>query len=40
MSNSLSAAHISANLAAHEAARTGFFSLNVDGIDNIVNDAY
>jgi hypothetical protein len=40
MSNSLSAAHISANLAAHEAARTGFFSLIVDDIDNIINAAY
>jgi hypothetical protein len=40
MSNSLSAAHISANLASYEAARTGFFSLIVDDIDNIVNAAY
>ena len=40
MSNSLSAAHISANLAAHEAARTGFFSLIVDDIDNIVKASY
>lgn len=40
MSNSLSAAHISANLAAHEAARTGFFSLIVDNIDNIVKASF
>lgn len=40
MSNSLSAAHISANLAAHEAARTGFFSLIVDDIDNIVKASF
>ena len=40
MSNSLSAQHISANLANYEAARTGFFSLIVDGIDNIVSAAY
>ena len=40
MSNSLSAQHISSNLANYEAARTGFFSLIVDGIDNIVNAAY
>jgi hypothetical protein len=40
MSNSLSAKHISTNLANYEAARTGFFSLIVDGIDNIINAAY
>ena len=43
MSNSLSAKHISANLdtlAAYESARTGFFSLIVDGIDNIVKASY
>ena len=40
MSNSLSAQHISANLASYEAARTGFFSLIVDDIDNIVNAAF
>lgn len=40
MSNSLSAQHISANLASYEAARTGFFSLIVDNIDNIVNAAF
>lgn len=36
MSNSLSAQHISTNLANYEAARTGFFSLIVHDIDNIV----
>lgn len=40
MSNSLSAQHISTNLANYEAARTAFFSLIVDDIDNIVNAAY
>ena len=40
MSNSLSAQHISTNLANYEAARSGFFSLIVDDIDNIVNAAY
>lgn len=40
MSNSLSAQHISTNLANYEAARTGFFSLIVDDIDNIINAAY
>ena len=40
MSNSLSAQHISTNLASYEAARTGFFSLIVDDIDNIINAAY
>jgi hypothetical protein len=40
MSNSLSAQHISANLADYEAARTGFFSLIVDDIDNIVRASY
>ena len=40
MSNSLSAKHISTNLANYEAARTGFFSLIVDDIDNIVSAAY
>ena len=38
--NSLSAQHISTNLANYEAARTGFFSLIVDDIDNIVNAAF
>lgn len=40
MSNSLSAQHISTNLANYEAARTGFFSLIVDDIDNLVSAAY
>lgn len=40
MSNSLSAQHISANLANYEAARTGFFSLIVDDIDNIVRASF
>ena len=36
----LSAKHISTNLANYEAARTGFFSLIVDDIDNIVRATY
>ena len=40
MSNSLSAKHISTNLANYEAARTGFFSLIVDDIDNIISAAF
>ena len=40
MSNSLSASHISTNLANYESARSGFFSLIVDDIDNIVSAAY
>ena len=40
MSNSLSAQHISANLANYEAARSGFFSLIVDDIDNIVKASF
>lgn len=40
MSNSLSAKHISTNLANYEAARTGFFSLIIDDIDNIVSAAF
>ena len=40
MEESLHARHISANLATYEAARTGFFSLIVDDIDNIINAAY
>jgi hypothetical protein len=40
MSNSLSAQHISTNLANYEAARTGFFSLIVDDIDNIIKATY
>ena len=40
MSDSLSAQHISANLANYEAARSGFFSLIVDNIDNIVSAAF
>lgn len=40
MSNSLSAQHISTNLANYESARTGFFSLLVDDIDNIVSAAF
>lgn len=40
MSNELSAAHISANLANYEAARSGFFSLLVDNIDNIIKATY
>lgn len=37
---SLSAAHISAALENYEAARTGFFSLVVDDIDNIVRASF
>lgn len=40
MSNSLSAQHISTNLANYEAARSGFFSLIVDDLDNIVRASY
>ena len=40
MSNSLSAQHISTNLANYEAARTGFFSLIVDDIDNLIKATY
>lgn len=40
MSNSLSAQHISTNLANYEAARSGFFSLIVSDIDNIVKASY
>ena len=40
MSNSLSAQHISTNLANYESARTGFFSLIVDDIDNVVKASY
>lgn len=40
MSNSLSAQHISTNLANYEAARTGFFSLIVDDINNLVSATY
>ena len=40
MSKSLSAQHISTNLANYEAARSGFFSLIVDNIDNIVKASY
>ena len=40
MSNSLSAQHISTNLANYEAARSGFFSLLVNDIDNIVKASY
>jgi hypothetical protein len=40
MSNSLSAQHISTNLANYEAARSGFFSLIVNDIDNIVRASY
>ncbi len=40
MSNSLSASHISTNLANYEAARSGFFSLIVNDIDNIVRASY
>ena len=40
MSNSLDAQHISTNLANYEAARTGFFSLIVDDLDNIVKSTY
>lgn len=40
MSNSLSAQHISTNLANYESARSGFFSLIVDDIDNIVKASY
>ena len=40
MSNSLSTQHISANLANYESARSGFFSLIVDDIDNIVKASF
>ena len=40
MSNSLSAQHISANLANYEAARTGFFSLIVDDLDNTIRATF
>ena len=40
MSNSLSAQHISTNLANYEAARSGFFSLIVDDVDNIIKASY
>ena len=40
MSNSLSAQHISTNLANYEAGRTGFFSLIVHDIDNIIKASY
>ena len=40
MSNSLSAQHISTNLANYEAARSGFFSLIVNDINNIISAAY
>lgn len=40
MSNSLSAQHISTNLANYEAARSGFFSLIVDDIDNIIKASF
>ena len=40
MSNSLSAQHISTNLANYESARTGFFSLLVDDVDNIVKASF
>jgi len=40
MSNSLDAQHISTNLANYEAARTGFFSLIVDNLDNIIKATY
>jgi hypothetical protein len=40
MANSLDALHISTNLANYEAARTGFFSLIVDDIDDIIKSTY
>ena len=40
MSNSLSAKHISTNLANYEAARSGFFSLLVHDINGIVKASY
>jgi hypothetical protein len=40
MSNSLYAQHISTDLANYEAARTGFFSLIVDDLDNIIKATY
>lgn len=40
MSNSLSAQHISANLKDYEAARSGFFSVVVNDIDNIVRASF
>ena len=40
MVRDLSAAHISSELQNYEAARTGFFSLIVHDIDNIIDAAY
>ena len=40
MANSLDAQHISTNLANYEAARSGFFSLIVDDLDNIIKATY
>ena len=40
MANSLDAMHISTNIANYEAARTGFFSLIVDDLDNIIKSTY
>ena len=40
MPNCLDAQHISTNLANYEAARTGFFSLIVDNLDNIIKATY
>jgi hypothetical protein len=40
MPNSLDAQHISTNLANYEAARSGFFSLIVDNLDNIIKATY
>ena len=40
MSNSLSAKHISTGLANYEAARTGFFSLVVNDLDNIIRASF
>ena len=40
MSNSLSAYHISTDLANYESARSGFFSLIVNDIDNIIRATY
>ena len=40
MANSLDAQHISTNLANYEAARSGFFSFIVSGLNNIVKSTY
>jgi hypothetical protein len=40
MTNYLSASHISANLASYEAARSGFFTLEVSGLNEIRKASY